>query len=92
MSQSAVSIMKTEEEIKLNVIGEFDGLQTVEVVDDLMNPSNGVDRIALDLSRASKIKPIEMYYLLAELSMDPRFSATEISVEGLRCQGAHGRR
>ena len=86
MDRSAVSILKNEKDIRLNFAGEFDGLQTVETVYDLIPPAGSVDRIAFDFSHASRVRPIEIYYLLAELSTEPRFTTTKISVEGLQCQ------
>ena len=81
-----VGILSHKEDMKLNFTGEFDGLQTVEMLYDLMSPAGKVDHVALDFSRASRVRPLEIYYLLSELSIDPHLRALEISVEGLQCR------
>ena len=86
MYQSRIGVMRDEEYTKLNLMGEFDGLQTFEQVNDLVFHDGSVDRLALDFSHASRVKPLEIYYLLAELSANPNLSDIQVSIEGLQCE------
>lgn len=84
MYQCSHRILHEERDVRLNFKGEFDGLQTFEQIHTLMPPVNCVDRVILDFSRVSRVKPIELHYLLTELADDPCFNNVEIRVEGLR--------
>jgi hypothetical protein len=86
MNQPAANVLDNNKDIRLNFIGDFDGSRAVEIVCDLMARSDSFDRVALGFSHVSQVKPLEIYYLLAQLSMDPRFNTTEISIEGLQCR------
>jgi hypothetical protein len=91
MYHPAFGVLVSDEDVKINFTGEFDGLRTFEHIHDLIPPAGGVGRVILDFSDSSRARPIELYYLLAELAMDPRFGDIEISIEGLHCNRMDGR-
>ena len=83
MIKSLTSKRKNEDGSRFSVRGKFDGLQTFQEINYLMPPVGSVDKLVLDFSQVSKIKPIEVYALLAEMAAVPRFSEIEITIEGL---------
>ena len=85
MNQPAVSVINDDKSAQLNFIGDFDGSRAIEIVYDLMSRSSSLKRLALGFAHASHVKPLEIYYMLVQMSMDPRFNAMEISIEGLQC-------
>ena len=86
MNQSTVSALAKDEDVKLNFIGDFDGHQAIKVIHDLIARSGSLGRVALGFSHATRVRPLEIHYLLAQLAMNPCFSTMEISIEGLQCQ------
>jgi hypothetical protein len=76
--------MKDENGSRFSVRGKFDGVQTFQEIKYLMPPVGTVDRLVLDFSHLSNIRPIEVYALLAEMAADQRFREIEITIEGLR--------
>ena len=84
MDRSVSSIMHKSREMKLSLTGNFDALKTIEQMTDLMHPVGYYERIILDFSDASRVKPVELYCLFAELAALPRFNHVEICIEGLQ--------
>ena len=84
MDRSASSIMRKSREIKLRLTGDFDALQTIEQMTDLMHPVGYCERIILDFSNASRVNPVELYRLFAELAAPPHFNHIEICMKGLQ--------
>ena len=84
MAQPAVTIMHKKRAIKLNLRGKFDALETIEWMSYLMRPVGCYERIILDFSDASPVKPAELYRLFAGLSTAPLFNYIEIGIEGLQ--------
>jgi hypothetical protein len=77
-------VPRKSREAKLNLTGDFDPSQTVERMTDLLHPFGYYERIILDFSNTSDIKPGELYRLFAELSKCPHFNYIEIRIEGLQ--------
>jgi hypothetical protein len=99
MHRCAFWIAEDKDEMKVTLRGELDGLQAFEQIHDQISLVNGIERIVIDLSETSQVKPIELHYLLTDLAVDPCFSNIEICVSGLRfthmsadCPYTHGRR
>ena len=84
MSKSAVVKTYNEHGSKFNLSGDFDGLQTFQEIQDLMPPVGSVDKLVLDFTHVSNVKPIEVYALLAEMAAVSRFSELKIDIEGLQ--------
>jgi len=84
MDRSASSIMHKSREMKLRLTGAFDALQIIEQMTDLMHPVGYYEQIILDFSDASRVKPVELYRLFAELAAAPHFNHIEICIEGLQ--------
>ena len=84
MDRSASAILHKSREVKLNLTGNFDALKTIERMTDLMHPVGYHERIILDFSNASRVNPVELYRLFAELATLPRFNHIEIRIEGLQ--------
>jgi hypothetical protein len=84
MFQTACGILYQNQDLKVNIHGEFDGLQTFERVDDLASKHDSFERLVLDFSDASRVRVLELFYLLNELAADARFEDAEISIEGLK--------
>ena len=84
MHQCSHRILDNEREVKLNFKGEFDGLQAFEHIHDSLAPADCFDSVTLDFSGVSRVKPIELHYLLADLADDPCFNNVEIRIQGLR--------
>ncbi|UCD57933.1 MAG: hypothetical protein JSV16_02135 [Candidatus Hydrogenedentota bacterium] len=68
MNHPAFGVPVGDEDVKINFTGEFDGLRTFEHIHDLFPPVANVGRVILDFSDSSRTRPIELYYLLAELA------------------------
>ncbi len=84
VDRSASGIMHKSRAVKLKLTEEFDALQTIEQITDLMHPIGYHERIILDFSDASRAKPVELYRLFAELATAPQFNYIEIRIEGLQ--------
>ncbi len=84
VDRSTSSILHKSREVKLSLAGNFDALKTIEQMTDLMYPVGYHERIILDFSDASRVKPVELYRLFAELATLPRFNHVEIRIEGLQ--------
>ena len=84
MYKPALWVQHDKREVRVNLKDEFDGLHSFEHIHDSMPPVAGVDRIILDFSQTSRVKPIELHYLLTDLSDDPCFDNIEICIQGLR--------
>ncbi len=84
MNQTALWVLHNERDVRVNLKGDLDGLQTFEQIHGLMPPADCVDRVILDFSQASRVKPVELHYLLTDMSDDPCFNNIEICIEGLR--------
>ncbi len=84
VDRSTSSILHKSREVKLSLAGNFDALKTIEQMTDLMHPVGYHERIILDFSGASRVKPVELYRLFAELAKLPRFNHVEIRIEGLQ--------
>ena len=85
MCQPSIGVLCRDQNVAVNLKGELDGLKTFEDMYDLMPAVGCVDRLILNFSDIARVKSIELYYLLAELATEPRFSDIEISIEGLKC-------
>lgn len=77
-------ILRDEREVRLKFKGEFDGLQAFEYIHDTVSSNGTFDRIVLDFSESSRVKPVELHYLIADLADDPCFNKVEIRIQGLR--------
>jgi len=84
VDRSTSSILHKSREVKLSLAGNFDALKTIEQMTDLIHPAGYHERIILDFSDTSRVKPIELYCLFAELAALPRFNHVEIRIEGLQ--------
>lgn len=84
MHRCAFWIADSKDEMRVILRGELDGLQAFEQIHDQMSRANGIERIVIDVSEASQVKPIELHYLLTDLAVDPCFSNIDMSVIGLR--------
>ena len=84
MHQCSHRVLSDGREVRWNFKGEFDGLQAFEHIHDSLPAVDGFDRIILDFSSVTRVKPIELHYLMADLADDPCFNNIEIRVEGLR--------
>ena len=85
MHQSAIGVLCRDQEVTANFNGDFDGLRTFECIYELLPPAGSADRLVLDFSNVSQLKPVELFYLLAEMATEPRFSDMAISLENLQC-------
>ena len=99
MQRCAFWISEDKGEMRVILRGELDGLQAFEQIHDQISLANGIERVAIDFSETSQVKPIELHYLLSDLASDQCFSNIEICVSGLRythtnteCLYTHGRR
>ena len=84
MNRSTSRILHKSREVKFNLTGNFDALKTIEQMTNLMHPVGYHERITLDFSNASRVKPVELYRLFAGLASLPRFNYVEIRIEGLQ--------
>ncbi len=84
MFQCSHRVLYDKREIRLNFRGEFYGLEAFERIHDSLPPVDCFDRAILDFSGVSRVKPIELLYLLENLKDDPCFNNIEIRIEGLR--------
>jgi hypothetical protein len=84
MLQTACGILYQDQDLKLNIRGEFDGMQTFEQVAEIASSPASLGRVVLDFSDASRVRAIELFYLLTELAREPLFEETTFSIEGLR--------
>jgi len=98
MHRCAFWIAEDKDEMRVVLRGELDGLKAFEQIHDQISSAAGLKRVVIDLTETSQVRPIELHYLLADLSADPCFSDVEICVSGLRfthmstdCPYTHGR-
>lgn len=84
MFQCSHRVLYDKREIRLSFRGEFYGLEAFEHIHDSLPPVDCFDRVILDFSGATRVKPIELLYLLENLKDDPCFNNIEIRIEGLR--------
>jgi hypothetical protein len=84
MSELVISEIEDGQDSRFDISEDFDGLKTFQEIRDLMPPVGSVDKIVLDFSRVSNVKPIEVYALLAEMAAVSRFKELKISIEGLQ--------
>jgi len=83
MIKHSTNKRKNENDSRFSMRGKFDGLRTFQEISYMMPPVGSVDRLVLDFSHVSNIKPIEVYALLAEMAAVPRFKEIEITIEAL---------
>ena len=76
--------MHTSREVTLNLSGNFDALQTIEQMTNLAHPAGYHERMILNFSDTSSVKPDELYRLFAGLAALPRFNHVRIRVEGIQ--------
>jgi hypothetical protein len=81
---SKSSIPHESREAKLDVVKEFDASKAIEQMTELLKPSGYHERIVVNFSDVSGIKPGELFRLFAELSQCPQFNYIEIRIEGLQ--------
>ena len=84
MYQCSHRVLYDKREFRLSFRGEFYGLQAFDHIHDSLPPADCFDRVILDFSGVSRVKPIELLYLLENLKDDPCFNNIEIRIEGLR--------
>jgi hypothetical protein len=84
MRQCSHRILFDKGEIGFSFRGEFSGLEAFEHIHNALPSDDCLHRVALDFSGASRVKPIEILYLLENLKDDPCFNNMEIQVKGLR--------
>jgi len=84
MYQCSHRVLYDKLEIWLSFRGEFCGLEAFEHIHDSLPSDDCLDRVVLDFSSVSRVKPIEILYLLENLKDDPCFNNIEIRIEGLR--------
>ncbi|RJP17503.1 MAG: hypothetical protein C4520_16175 [Candidatus Abyssobacteria bacterium SURF_5] len=83
MFQKVCGTLCQDQDMRLRIRGEFDGLQAFEHVDELAGGTS-FERLSLDFSSASRVRAIELFYLLVELAGDDRLKNVELSIEGLK--------
>jgi hypothetical protein len=84
MFQCSHRVFRDKRAIKFSFRGEFYGLQAFEQIHDALPSADCFDHAILDFSGASRVKPIELLYLLENLKDDPCFNNIKISIEGLQ--------
>lgn len=84
MFQTVCGILHENNDVRLNIRGEFDGLNVFEHVYGLVSERIPFERVVFDFSDASRVRVVELFYLLQELVGDPRFQDVELSIEGLQ--------
>jgi hypothetical protein len=71
-------------ELRLELAGDFSASETIERMNNRLQPSAFYERVILDFSKVPRIKPVELYRLFAELATNPHFNYVEICVEGIQ--------
>jgi hypothetical protein len=99
MHRCAFWIAEEKDEMRVILRGELDGPKAFEQIHDQLSLAHGIERINIDFSETSQVKPVELHYLMSDLAVDPCFNGVEICVSGLRfnqtsadCPYTHGRR
>ena len=72
------------EEVKVEILNDFDAVQTFKRVHDMMPPIGGYVRIVLDFSGSESFSLNELSYFLLELLWHPRYEQIDLVFEGLQ--------